>query len=178
LLGFNLFAGDAHAALGVPVFLAGGEERQGADSFLSALHITETTFNVGYCSSVPPSDGTRFLKIPVKRSGELLMRMLVNGTEKELVVHLPVGMVEPAGKRLRVYPNPARDYLLVETDGFAEKNGCRLKIVNQLGQTVFENPAEQSLRRIELSDRPAGLYFLQLTDREGGILVTEKIVVE
>jgi hypothetical protein len=178
LLGFNLFAGDAHAALGVPLFLAGEESSQGADRFLSALHITETTYNIGFCSAVPPSADIPFLKIPVKRSGELLVRLLVNGKEKELAVKLPVGIDEPDGRGLTVYPNPAGDYLFVETDGFAGKNGCRLKIINQLGQTVLEMPADQSLIRVDLEDRPAGLYFLQLTGREGGVLATGKMIVQ
>jgi hypothetical protein len=178
LLGFNLFAGDANTRLGVPVFLAEGEERQGEDVFLSALHITETTYNIGYCSAVSPSDGAPFLRIPVKRSGELMMRMLVNGAEKGLAVHLPVGQVESFGEGLKVYPNPARDQLFVETGGFVDQDGCRVQIVNQLGQKVFEIPADRPLVRIELPDRPEGMYFLQLTDGAGSILVTEKVVVE
>jgi hypothetical protein len=178
LLGFNLFAGDAHTALGVPLFLSGGEGSQGADRFLSALHITETTYSIGFCSAVPPSAGIPFLKIPVKRSGELLVRLLVNGREKELVVQLPVGIDEPVGRGLTVYPNPAGDYLFVETDGFAGKNDSRLKIINQLGQTVLEMPANQPLIRVDLEDRPAGLYFLQLTSREGGVLATGKMIVQ
>ena len=178
LLGFNLFAGDAHTVLGVPVFLAGGEVTHGADGFLSALYITEREYSIGFCSTVPPSAGIPFLKIPVRQGGELLLRLLVNGKEKELAVQLPVGIDEPVGKGLIVYPNPAGDYLFVETDGFAGKNGCRLKIINQLGQTVLEMPADQSLIRVDLEDRPAGLYFLQLTGREGGVLATGKMIVQ
>ena len=178
LLGFNLFAGDAHTVLGVPVFLAGGEVTHGADGFLSALYITEREYSIGFCSTVPPSAGIPFLKIPVRQGGELLLRLLVNGKEKELVVQLPVGIDEPVGKGLTVYPNPAGDYLFVETDGFAGKNDSRLKIINQLGQTVLEMPADQSLIRVDLEDRPAGLYFLQLTGREGGVLATGKMIVQ
>jgi hypothetical protein len=178
LLGFNLFARDAHARLGVPVFLAEGEERQGEDGFLSALHITQTTYNIGYCSAVSPSDGAPFLRIPMKQSGELLMRMMVNGAEKGLAVHLPVGMIESVGEGLKVYPNPARDQLFVEAGGLAENDGCRVQIVNQLGQNVLEMPVNKPLTRVELPYRVAGMYFLQLTDRKGGVLATEKVVVE
>jgi hypothetical protein len=177
LIGFNLFTEDAHGALGDPVFLASDTEMQDPDGFLSAVHIMGTTYNIGFCSATPPSDGIPFLKIPVKHGGKLPMRLLVNGLEKEHVAYLPVGTFEPAGQKLLVYPNPVNDQLVVEMNGFIEKNGCRLKIVNQLGQAVFETPVDQSLNRIDLTGRhAAGLYFLQITDKEGSILATKKLL--
>ncbi len=175
LLGFNLCADNAHAVLGVPVFLADGEKD--AERFMSAMHLNETTYRIGFCSVIPPSEDIPFLKIPVQGSGELLLKMLVNDKDIELVVRLPVGMHGYTGKNLTFYPNPVHDLLYVETGESCINNSCRLKIVNQLGQIVMDIAADQSLLMIDLSEQMAGLYYLQMTSAEGSIMAVEKLFI-
>jgi hypothetical protein len=80
---------------------------------------------------------------------------------------------------LKVYPNPAKDYLYINTGEFELMNGYRLKIINQLGETVFDTNIEEPLYELNLSDWTGyGMYFLQVIDTEGDITEVRKIILQ
>ena len=179
LLGFNLYAEDVHAELGVPEFLAGGEGRQDSEGFLSAVNISETTYSIGFCSTTSPSDGTPVLKIPVRQSGSVTFRLLVNSEAKDVTVDATTGVGDAEHDRLVVYPNPAKDHLFIHTGIFGITDSYRMKIMSQLGATVFETEIEQGEYMIDLSNWPgAGIYYLQMTDRKGAVVATQKILLQ
>jgi hypothetical protein len=179
LLGFNLFTENTYGALGDPVFLAGGEERQDSEGALSAVNIRETTYSIGFCSAVSPLDGAPLLKIPVQQSGSLTFRMLVNREEKDVTVRMPTGLADGGSAGFVVYPNPARDQLFIQPGEFGRTVGSRMKVVNQLGVVVFEGPIEGKEFMIDLSNWPgAGTYYLQLTDSEGAAVALRKIMLQ
>jgi len=57
--------------------------------------------------------------------------------------------------------------------------GYNLKIINQLGATMFETNVEEPLYQINLSTwSGAGLYFVQVIDSGGKIIDIRKIVLQ
>ena len=179
LLGLNLEVRGEHNALGVPVFLSEDPYGQDPSGFLSAVNISETTYSIGFCSTISPSDGTPVLKIPVKQSGSLPFRLRVNSEAKDVTVHATTGLGDAEQDRLVVYPNPAKDHLFIHTGIFGITDNYRMKIMSQLGATVFETAIEQGEVMIDLSNWPgAGIYYLQMTDRKGAVVEMQKILLQ
>ena len=80
---------------------------------------------------------------------------------------------------LKVYPNPARDYVFINTGDFTKMDGYQLKIYNQLGTTVFETQVEEALYELNLSSwTGTGLYILQLIDSGGNAIEIRKIILQ
>jgi len=63
---------------------------------------------------------------------------------------------------LTVYPNPASDYLTIETS--AAQTPGRLSILNQDGRQIITLQITQTKTELNLSSLPAGVYFVRLTN--------------
>ena len=80
---------------------------------------------------------------------------------------------------IKVYPNPAKDHVYINTGDYAKMNGYRLKIISQLGSTVFETSVEDPIYEVNLSEWSGmGLYFLQIIDNGGKIIDIRKIILQ
>lgn len=80
---------------------------------------------------------------------------------------------------LRVYPNPARDHVIIHTGDFMKMNGYILKVIDQLGAVVFETNVEGPLYEIDLSTWTGyGLYYIQVVDEGGNVLANRKIILQ
>jgi hypothetical protein len=80
---------------------------------------------------------------------------------------------------LKIYPNPARDYIYINTGDYTRMAGYRLKVVNQLGVTVFETNVEEPLYEVDLSSWTGmGLYYIQLIDTGNTIIDIRKIILQ
>lgn len=71
-----------------------------------------------------------------------------------------------------LYPNPSHSYLSVS----ANIDYHFMKIVSVYGQTVFT--LENKPKQFSVSELSNGIYFIQLLDRNGSILGTEKFIKE
>ena len=69
---------------------------------------------------------------------------------------------------LSLYPNPVRDYLTIQG-----ATPAYLKLCNTLGQTVAE---ATNTNQVNISVIESGMYVLQLYDKKGELLKTEKVV--
>jgi hypothetical protein len=80
---------------------------------------------------------------------------------------------------LKVYPNPANDHLFIHTGDYATMDGYSLKIINQVGATVYETNVEDQIYEVNLSTWTGiGLYFLQVIDSGGGLIDIRKIILQ
>jgi hypothetical protein len=80
---------------------------------------------------------------------------------------------------LKVYPNPARDILTINTGNYSEMTDYSIKIVNQLGETVFETSITQPIYEINLSAWTGkGVYVLQVYDSHNEIKAVKKIILQ
>lgn len=104
----------------------------------------------------------------------------VSVTDTLIIDALLTGITGPDNiNTLKVYPNPARDYLYINTGDYAKMNGYKLKIMNQLGAVVFETNVEDPLYQVNLSTWSGkGLYFIQLRDAGDMIIDIRKIILQ
>jgi len=69
---------------------------------------------------------------------------------------------------VKAFPNPANDYLWIETTA-----GARLTLRNTSGVTVSQTKATGARTRLSLREMPAGVYFLEV--QEGGRIGVLKV---
>ena len=80
---------------------------------------------------------------------------------------------------LKIYPNPARDHMFINTGEYSNMNWYHINIINQLGASVFETNIEESLYNVSLSTwTGTGLYFIQVIDADGYIIDIRKIILQ
>jgi len=105
---------------------------------------------------------------------------LANDTATQLLVPTPVypapcnpiislpEMNKPEEIKVKVFPNPASGVFYIEAKEAVEK----ISVFNSRGELVLEQRG--STGEVDISDQPAGLYFLQL--KTGQKIVTKKIL--
>lgn len=71
-----------------------------------------------------------------------------------------------------VYPNPAADYITVGSNGELQ----HIRIVNTVGQLVYDQPMNNAKAQIDISHLSNGVYFVQIETKYG--TTTQKVVVE
>ena len=81
---------------------------------------------------------------------------------------IPVSGLEENALPINVYPNPAKDRVVIEGNEAAEVN-----VYNALGQVV---KTVRGTNEIDLSGLVAGVYMLRIRDKEGRIFL-EKVMV-
>ncbi len=85
-----------------------------------------------------------------------------------------IGINEVAAENnyLNVYPTPAKDFVNIQA-------GCNVnlvKIVNMIGQVVYEKQYDAKNIKINTSNLQSGVYFLQMETAQGK--VSKKFVIE
>lgn len=80
---------------------------------------------------------------------------------------------------VKVYPNPANDYVIINTGDFASMDGYQIKIMNTLSQIVWETSITQQEYQIEVNTfGDYGTYFINIYDDLGTLLDVRKLVLE
>ena len=82
-----------------------------------------------------------------------------------------VSIEETPPIRWEIYPNPARDYLLIDTDLIQYD----LAIINPLGQMISQASMSSSLDRLDLSSLNCGNYILEIS-QENRVLHRSKFI--
>lgn len=77
-----------------------------------------------------------------------------------------------------VYPNPAKDHIVIDNNKYENMNGYTLKIINTLGATVYTTAINQKTSYINLKDfKSQGIYFVHLIDEMNNTLEIKKIIL-
>jgi hypothetical protein len=80
---------------------------------------------------------------------------------------------------IKVFPNPANDYITIDCGNFANVNGWAVKIVNTLGQEIFNRAMNQQQTTILFNTlNSQGIYFVKIYDNKGSIIDTKKIILK
>jgi hypothetical protein len=81
---------------------------------------------------------------------------------------------------IRVYPNPTKDVVFIHTgDHYGSLSDYFVKIVNALGEQVFESAFTEQIFEINLSlFGQTGLYFIQVIDQTNQVIDIRKIILE
>lgn len=76
---------------------------------------------------------------------------------KESVIYDPAFMIENHQRpEVKIYPNPAGDYFVFDTESFSE-----LQILNLSGQLFKASQLEPGKNKLDIKALPAGLYILK-----------------
>jgi hypothetical protein len=72
-----------------------------------------------------------------------------------------------------IYPNPTHTYVYIETEAGADEY---VKLYNTCGVLLNRKKLEKGITAIDVSELPAGIYFVKLYSGQGSVLGTRKIV--
>ena len=87
--------------------------------------------------------------------------------------HLVTGIEEKNKKEmLKISPNPTSTILSI----LSSVDYNSIKIINSVGQTILR--IEDTPASISVSNLSNGIYFIQLLDKKGNLLKTEKFIKE
>ncbi|MFH0758255.1 MAG: cohesin domain-containing protein [Bacteroidota bacterium] len=179
LVGLNIFTTNEHGMLGIPVVLGENLASLVPGGYLSAFNNKGSAYRIGFCTAVPPGEGAAILRVPYYQSGPITFLVLVNGDERALTLDLGTGMDNPGMKNMSVYPNPARDRLVIQTGEYGKMEGCLLSICNQLGVLLFETRVVEPQYEIDITAWSAtGVLYVRLTGPEGAVAETRKVVLQ
>jgi sugar lactone lactonase YvrE len=74
---------------------------------------------------------------------------------------------------LNIFPNPTEGLFTIQLNSL--HNNCGLKIVNMLGESVYDAEISRPVTQINLTNQPEGMYFVQLLI--SGNIVTRKLIL-
>jgi hypothetical protein len=80
---------------------------------------------------------------------------------------------------IKIFPNPANDYITIDFGNFETMNGYQLIIENSLGQQLFQTNITQQTDYLSLNNWGGnGLYFVHIIDAQGNTIDIRKIVLQ
>ena len=80
------------------------------------------------------------------------------------------GVVEDDASLVIVYPNPTSSIVHVEAENLRQ-----ISVFNELGQQVYESPAEGNEFELDLADQEPGIYFIRIETASG--ITTKRVVL-
>lgn len=104
----------------------------------------------------------------------------ISVTDTLIINALLLGVNPPNNvNKMKLYPNPTKDYLFIHNGDFALMSNYKLKIVNALGQEVFNSNINKQLFDINLSKLSGkGIYFVMLYDPLNNLMEVKKIILQ
>lgn len=76
---------------------------------------------------------------------------------------------------IKLYPNPASDFVILE--GTVNSYFENVKILDESGKILKDIPCRSNQAKIDLSDLSNALYFIEVFDKEGKLLINEKVIL-
>lgn len=84
-----------------------------------------------------------------------------------------------AGNSIKIYPNPATDRIIIDCGSQININGWNVKIINTLGQEVFNQNINQQQSIISLNTLSGtGIYLVKIYDDSNKLFDTKKIILK
>jgi hypothetical protein len=78
-----------------------------------------------------------------------------------------------------VYPNPASDVVIIDNGDYLSMSGYTLKIINSLGQEVFNSTINIPVFSIPVSTLGSvGTYYIQVFDTSPNIVQTKALILQ
>lgn len=104
----------------------------------------------------------------------------ISVTDTLIIDAVLVGINPPNNiNRMKVYPNPTKEHLIIDNGNFALMSNYSVKIVNTQGQEVFNSNINQQVFDINLSSLTGkGIYFVMIYDPQNNLLEVKKIILQ
>ncbi len=74
-----------------------------------------------------------------------------------------------ASEKIKFYPNPATDYIHVETNGYGENK--HMEIINMHGQIAKRIEISDTRQTIDISEFDSGIYFIRVGNRTDRLII-------
>lgn len=105
--------------------------------------------------------------------------VLVSVTDTLIIDVTLTGVAPPNNTNtLKVYPNPTNDVVIINNGDYSTMTNYTLKVVNDLGQEIFNSIVNAQEFQIPISTFGAeGLYYIQIFDGNNTLLDTRKLVL-
>jgi PKD repeat protein len=105
--------------------------------------------------------------------------VLVSVTDTLIIDVSLTGVAPPNNiNTMKVYPNPANDVVIIDNGDYSIMSNYTLKILNTLGQEVFNSFINIPQFQIPVSVLGAvGLYYIQVFDDNNSLLETKKLML-
>ncbi len=105
--------------------------------------------------------------------------VLITVTDTLIIDVTLTGITPPNNTNtIKVYPNPANDVVIIDNGDFSTLTNYTIKIVNDLGQQIFNSIANTQQFQIPVSTFGAeGLYYIEIFDNNNTLLETRKLVL-
>jgi len=98
-----------------------------------------------------------------------------------LIINVTVTGLNPPNNinTINVFPNPTSDHIIIDNGNYTNMNGFTIKILNSLGQQVFQSIINQQQFNIDLSSWSGnGIYFLHLINSQNNTVTIRKIILQ
>jgi hypothetical protein len=80
---------------------------------------------------------------------------------------------------IRIWPNPTYDHITIDAGDLNVMNGYSIRIVNALGQQMFQSAITQQQFYLDLSTwTGSGIYYVNIINAQGVTIDTRKIVLQ
>jgi hypothetical protein len=76
---------------------------------------------------------------------------------------------------IKIFPNPTSKELFIEMQNREDVN---ISVFNIFGQSVFTSRVQSENGSIDISGLRTGIYFVEIKDLKGNVLLSEKIIKE
>lgn len=146
----------------------------GSCLFVDTIHQTQT-INVYDTTRITVHD-----TITIVQNRILYDTVYISVTDTLLISMHLTGIAAPNNvNELKVYPNPAKTHIEVNTGNYAYMNGYSLRFINTFGQIVFSSLINQQVYDIDLSGWGGdGLYVMEILNGGNGVVSTKKIILQ
>lgn len=86
---------------------------------------------------------------------------------------------EAPGSQIKLYPNPADDYIFIEADNAMNIKGHRVIISDMRGGRIYESPLHAEKWSVDISDLPHSVFvIIRIIDEDGTSVCSKKILLE
>jgi hypothetical protein len=80
---------------------------------------------------------------------------------------------------IKIFPNPTYDHITIDAGNLNTMSGYSIRIVNALGQQVFQSAINQQQFYLDLSSWTGnGIYYVNIINPQGVTIDTRKIVLQ
>ena len=80
--------------------------------------------------------------------------------------------------QVKIWPNPTNEGITINFDKTFDIKGCQVTIFNSVGQQVFQSTLSQHQFSSHLSNYGKSHYFANISDANGSVIETKKIVLQ
>jgi len=142
----------------------------GAASGLPAGVAANWSGNTITISGTPTASGTFNYSVPL--TGGCGSGINATGT---ITVNTCVGIDEVLDNGIKIFPNPVNKLLTVQT---FNSTVSQIKMINVLGELMINlSTINASTSTIKVEGFAKGIYFIQLFNNEGKVILTQKVIV-